>query len=68
MSRQLALWSARWMDEAPLVRLSLHPRDAQYPRTVAHFQELMRRLLRKRRAMTKAAFAKAAMAHPSLWT
>lgn len=68
MSRQLALWSARWMDQAPLVRLSLHPRDALYPRTVAHFQELMRRLLKKRRAMTKAAFAKAAMAHPSLWT
>jgi hypothetical protein len=63
VSRQLAGWSARMLADAPLARLSLHPRDALYPRTVSHFQELLRRLLKRRSAMTKAQFAKAWLAH-----
>ncbi|MBK4737432.1 DUF2334 domain-containing protein [Noviherbaspirillum pedocola] len=59
LSRQLAGWSAGLISDAPLARLSLHPRDALYPRTVSHFQQLMRRLLKRRQAMTKADFAKA---------
>jgi hypothetical protein len=42
---------------APLVRLSLHPRDALYPATVSHFQKLLERLLEHRQAATKVAFA-----------
>jgi predicted deacetylase len=64
LSRQLAAWSAQMLGDAPLARLSLHPRDALYPRTVSHFQELTRRLLKRRRAMTKAEFAQAWLAHP----
>jgi hypothetical protein len=43
--------------DAPLVRLSLHPRDALYPATVLHFQKLLERLLERRQAATKVAFA-----------
>ncbi|WP_019140308.1 DUF2334 domain-containing protein [Noviherbaspirillum massiliense] len=42
----------------PLVRLSLHPADADHPRIVRHFQVLLERLLPSRKAMTKAAFAR----------
>ena len=43
---------------APLVRLSLHPPDAEHPQVVRHFQMLIETLLARRQAMTKAAFAR----------
>lgn len=53
---------------APLVRLSLHPRDAGYPALVRHAQALVERLLADRQPRTKAgfasAFAQAALADP----
>lgn len=48
---------ATLMAPAPLVRLSLHPRDARYPALVRHAQHLVERLLADRRPLTKAAFA-----------
>jgi hypothetical protein len=42
---------------ATLVRLGLHPNDAHYPRTVAHFQRLIEKLLATREPMTKSSFA-----------
>ena len=42
---------------APLVRLGLHPNDAHYPGTVAHFQRLIEKLLTTREPMTKSSFA-----------
>jgi predicted deacetylase len=41
----------------PLVRLSLHPRDARYPELVRHAQQLVERLLADRTPRTKAGFA-----------
>ena len=41
----------------PLVRLSLHPRDARHPALVRHAQQLLERLLAERAPRTKAAFA-----------
>jgi predicted deacetylase len=57
MSRQAVTWTSLMQRDAPLVRLSLHPRDALYPATVSHFQKLLERLLERRQAATKAAFA-----------
>lgn len=45
--------------DAPLVRFSLHPRDAHYPALVHHAQHLIERLLESRMPLTKAAFARA---------
>jgi uncharacterized protein len=42
---------------APLVRLSLHPQDAAYPKLVLYTQRLLEKLLASREAMTKASFA-----------
>jgi predicted deacetylase len=42
---------------APLVRLSLHPRDARHPVLLRHAQHLLESLLASRTALTKAAFA-----------
>ena len=47
------------LTEAPLVRLSLHPRDAHHPALVRHAQRLIARLLDSRLPLTKAGFAKA---------
>ena len=44
---------AHWQAQAPLVRLSLHPPDVRHPRLLAHAQDLVERLLRTRRAVTK---------------
>src|SRR5213076_3126870 len=41
----------------PLVRLSLHPRDAHYPQLLRHAQHLIARLLASREPLTKAGFA-----------
>jgi predicted deacetylase len=49
---------ARSLEGAPLVRLSLHPRDALYPKLVRHAQGLVERLLGDREPMTKLAFAR----------
>ena len=48
---------ASLMAPAPLVRLSLHPRDARYPALLRHAQRLVERLLADRQPCTKAAFA-----------
>jgi predicted deacetylase len=45
------------MRPAPLVRLSLHPRDAQFPALLRHAQHLVERLLAERCPRTKAQFA-----------
>ena len=47
------------LKDAPLVRLSLHPRDARHPALVRHAQRLIARLLEARIPLTKAAFARA---------
>jgi predicted deacetylase len=43
---------------APLVRLSLHPRDAHYPALLRHAQRLLERLLADHVPVTKAACAR----------
>jgi len=45
--------------ETPLLRLVLHPADAQFSKVIAHHQQVITLMLRKRRAMTKVAFAAA---------
>jgi predicted deacetylase len=50
---------AYMLRDAPLVRFSLHPRDAHYPALVRHAQHLIARLLETRMPLTKAAFAQA---------
>jgi predicted deacetylase len=57
LSPPLAGTLAALMKPAPLVRLSLHPRDARYPALVRHAQQLVERLLADRQPRTKAAFA-----------
>ena len=59
LSRQAVRWAALGQRNAPLARLSLHPRDALDPRTVRHVQHLLATLLAARVAATKAAFARA---------
>jgi predicted deacetylase len=49
--------ASKAMQDLPLVRLGLHPRDAGSPQTVAHFQHLLEDLLATRKPYTKAAFA-----------
>jgi predicted deacetylase len=48
---------AMLMAPNPLLRLSLHPRDARYPALVRHAQRLVERLLDDRVPRTKAGFA-----------
>jgi predicted deacetylase len=43
---------------APLIRLSLHPRDARYPALLRHAQHLLARLMEVREAVTKAECAR----------
>lgn len=57
LSRRAVSWAAQMQRQAPLVRLSLHPRDAHDRATILHFQKLLETLLRQRQAMTKAGFA-----------
>jgi uncharacterized protein len=58
LSRQAVSWAGMGQRDAPLVRLSLHPRDALDPHTVRHFQKLLATLLASRLPATKAAFAR----------
>lgn len=48
---------ARCMERAPLLRLALHPRDAQHPALMRHMQALLVELLHTHAPMTKATFA-----------
>ena len=48
---------ARCLEQGPLLRLALHPRDAHHPAILRHMQALLEQLLRTRAPMTKAAFA-----------
>lgn len=57
LSPRVACAMASLMAPAPLVRLSLHPRDAHFPALVRHAQHLVERLLADRQPRTKAAFA-----------
>lgn len=57
LSPRVADAMAALMAPRPLVRLSLHPRDAHYPELLRHAQQLIERLLGEREALTKAAFA-----------
>lgn len=57
LSRQVVSWASVVQRDAPLARLSLHPRDALDARTVRHFQRLLTSLLASRLPATKAAFA-----------
>jgi predicted deacetylase len=50
---------AALLARAPLVRLSLHPRDARYPPLLRHAQRLLERLLKDHEAVTKEACARA---------
>ena len=57
LSPMAASTAAYLLKGAPLVRLSLHPRDARHPALVRHAQRLIARLLDSRMPLTKAAFA-----------
>lgn len=65
MSRQANALSSVMLQNARLVRLGLHPNDARYPRTIAHFQSLIEKLLSTREARTKASFAQMCGTFPS---
>jgi predicted deacetylase len=62
LSRQAVSWTGLMQREAPLVRLSLHPRDVHERATILHFQKLLEQLLRQRQPVTKAGFAAAWLA------
>jgi hypothetical protein len=53
LSPRLADLGAALLAQAPLIRLSLHPRDARYPELVLHAQRLLARLLERHEAVTK---------------
>lgn len=46
----------RRLSRAPLLRLGLHPADAQHPQAVNYWQRTLRQALRDRQPMTKAAW------------
>lgn len=56
-SRQWNAVLARVLRDAPLVRLGLHPADAQHPELVGHIQRVLDSSRRGRQALTKASFA-----------
>jgi predicted deacetylase len=53
LSRAQIGWELARRDERRLLRLSLHPLDAQFPPVVAHWRRLIADALRGRRAVTK---------------
>ncbi len=65
-SRQWNTLLAARLRDAPLVRLSLHPADAQYPDLVDHLQRTLDELRHMRRAYTKMQFAEQASRSRSL--
>lgn len=54
----------RSLERSPTLRVALHPADAGYPEVVAHWQELIARLLQTRTAVTKVAVVEAARRAP----
>ncbi len=58
LSPPLAALMARACVRAPLLRLALHPRDADHPALLLHAQRLIEGQLATRVAMTKAAYAR----------
>lgn len=52
-----AALAARMQQQAPLLRLELHPRDALFPAVRRSWQHLLARALHERRALTMARFA-----------
>lgn len=57
LSPRVADAMAALLAPRPLMRLSLHPRDAHYPELLRHAQHLLERLLDTHEALTKGAFA-----------
>lgn len=55
---------AMMLRNAPLLRLGLHPRDADFDHTITHIQKTIERLLLARTAVTKADFARYWLAGP----
>jgi predicted deacetylase len=64
LSRRMNSMLACVRRDAALLRLSLHPCDADHPQLVAHFQCLLEKLLCTHTAMTKAAFAQTWLTTP----
>lgn len=58
LSPRWATVCAARQSEAPLVRLALHPSDANFPALLKHCQQLIERLLVRRSPMTKVMFAR----------
>lgn len=58
LSPQWANLLSHHLKNAPLVRLSLHPRDAHHPALMRHAGQLLTRLLQERNALTKVAFTR----------
>jgi predicted deacetylase len=58
LTRYGASLLAASLQPLPLIRLSLHPRDARHPALVRHFQGLLETFLVSRPALTKASFAR----------
>jgi uncharacterized protein len=58
LSPRLNKLLATTLQRAPLVRLSLHPQDANHPQLIRHAQSLLEALLESRQAATKASFAR----------
>ena len=63
------LWAATALRHAtaPLVRLALHPRDADYPAVRRAWQRRLGQLLEERQAVTKFAFVQATLALQPPW-
>jgi predicted deacetylase len=57
-SQSLNSAAALAMRQSPLLRLALHPRDAEHRSTILHAQRLLEKLLVTREPMTMASFAR----------
>lgn len=62
MSRGWNSLLSRSLQSNPLMRIGLHPNDANHPDIVRHFRKMIESALQSRRGMTKAAFAKSYLA------
>lgn len=58
LSPQWANFLSHHLKSTPLVRLSLHPRDAHHPALMRHARRLLARILQERNALTKVAFTR----------
>jgi hypothetical protein len=66
LSPRVASAQAACMGSAGLVRLGLHPADAEHPALLRHAQHLTAALLKSRVPMTKSAFARSSRASRSV--